>query len=143
MIIPNSDLILAEALAGPNPLGYKLRPDGTLCVIDSKGRKLVFTPAQVAQAGAKIAAAQKAPAPSAGKPAPVPAKNNQALKPEPVEPIHRGTSNPPGRQPETSKKCPTDKPLLSGKPVASTATGNQMVSKGGKINHTEEHKASK
>ena len=52
MIIPNSDLILAEALAGPNPLGYKLRPDGTLCVIDSKGRKLVFTPAQVAQAGA-------------------------------------------------------------------------------------------
>lgn len=68
MTTPNPDLLLAQALAGPNPLGYKLRPDGSMCVVDRAGRKLVFSPAQVAAAGAQLAAvtAGKAPAPSAG-----------------------------------------------------------------------------
>lgn len=53
---PNSDLLLAAVLAGPNPLDCRLRPDGSMCVIDHAGRKLFFSPNRVAQAAARLAA---------------------------------------------------------------------------------------
>lgn len=85
---PNSDTALAAVLAGPNPLDCRLRSDGSMCVIDSAGRKLLFSPNQVAQAAAKLAAARAIP------PAQAPSPNPKPLgSPKPVA----STATPPAK----------------------------------------------
>jgi hypothetical protein len=36
---------IAEALAGPNPLGLRVRENGELVILDSSGKKQTFYPA--------------------------------------------------------------------------------------------------